>query len=343
MQTKLGSAVKPIFLLAAVVIIFAGLKAVSFLAGPVVLAIFFVAVLRPAYQFMVGKKIPNGLAVVFTTILFILILIFLAWVFSLAITETVSTFSQYSADITKNFTAFNDLVGSLPSYLGSLKGTLQSVNLSAMSGFITGFIGVLTSFISELVVVFFLFVFVLTGMPLIMARMKEKFGETSQLTVKTNSFMDNLARYFILRTIINLVTGLGIALSCVLLGIPNAFVWGLLTFVLSYIPYIGMFIACVPPGIIAFAQGGITELVIFTIICIVVNGMAEQVLSPVITGKGLSISPVLIFVSFLFWGWLLGDVGYIVAVPMTVMVLLVMNSFKETAKFAYLVSNIPDE
>ena len=342
MEAKLGSAMKPAFLLAAVVIILAGLKAVSFLAGPVILAIFFVAILRPAYQVMLGKKIPNGLAVLLTTILFILILIFLAWVFSLAITETVSTFSQYSGDITKNFTAVNDLVGSLPSYLGSLKGALQSVNLSVVSGFVTGFVGVLTSFISKLILVFFLFVFVLTGMPLVMARMKEKFGETSQVTRKTNSFLDNLARYFILRTIVNLVTGLGISLSCFLLGIPNAFVWGLLTFVLSYIPYIGMFIACVPPGIIAFAQGGVTELAIFVIICIVVNGMAEQILSPVITGKGLSISPVLIFISFLFWGWLLGDVGYIVAVPMTVMVLLIMNSFKETAKYAYLVSNIPE-
>ena len=137
------------------------------------------------------------------------------------------------------------------------------------------------------------------------------------------------------------MTGLGIALGCILLGIPNAFVWGLLTFVLSYIPYIGMFIACVPPGIIAFAEGGVTELAIFIVICVIINGLAEQVLSPIITGRGLSISPIVIFVSFIFWGWLLGSVGYLVAVPMTLLVILFMNSFEETKGVAGLVSDIP--
>lgn len=342
MENQLNSVVKPIGIMAASIIVLAAVKATAFIVGPLVLATLFVAVLRPLYLLMLKKKFPLGLATLITIFCFILIIVFMGWVFTLAITQTIAVIQEYGPDVSAKFQEMDSSLSELPSYAAGLGGLLKSIDPAVISGFLTGLVGAMTSFISSLVVLFFLFVFTLTGVPLIMQRMREAFGETHQLTLKTMSFLENLARYFILRTLVNAVTGVGIALTCVLLGIPDALVWGLLTFVLSYIPYIGMFIACVPPGIIAFAQGGVTELAIFIVICVIINGVAEQVLSPIITGRGLSISPVLIFVSFIVWGWVLGGIGYVVAVPMTLLVLLFMNSFKETAGIAHLVSNIPD-
>jgi predicted PurR-regulated permease PerM len=280
-------------------------------------------------------------AVLITVIVFILILLFVGWVFTLAITQTIAIGQVYASDITANFQNINDSLSNLPSFASGLSGMLQSVDPSIISGFLTGFIGVLSEFLRNLILIFFLFLFTLTGGQVVMNRMREEFGDTHQLTKKTVSFLDSLARYFILRTLVNAVTGVGIALTCLLMGIPNAFVWGLLTFVLSYIPYIGMFIACVPPGLIAFAEGGVAALGIFVVLCVIINGLAEQVVSPIVTGRGLSISPFLIFISFIFWGWYLGPIGYIVAVPMTLMVLLIMYSFEETLGIAKLFSNIP--
>jgi AI-2 transport protein TqsA len=342
MEIKLNSVIKPLGIMAAIAIVMASIKAVGFIVGPLVLALLFVAVLRPMYSAMIRKRFPRGIAVLLTVIVFILLVVFVGWVFSLAITQTVAIAQQYAGDINARFTGLDSTLSKLPSYASGLSGLLKSIDPSVISGFLTGFIGALTSFIGSFVVLFFLFVFTLTGGPIIMKNMREKFGDNHQLTRKTRSFVDNLGRYFILRTLVNAITGVGIAVTCLLMGIPNAFLWGLLTFVLSYIPYIGMFIACVPPGLIAFASGGVTELAIFVVACIVINGLAEQVVSPIVTGRGLSISPFLIFVSFIFWGWYLGSVGYIVAVPMTLMVLLFLNSFEETAGFAALFSDIPE-
>jgi AI-2 transport protein TqsA len=342
MEIKLNSVMKPLGILAAAAIVLAAIKGIAFIVGPLMLATLFVAILRPLYSAMRRKRFPNGLAVLITIIVFILIIAFIGWVFSLAISQTVAIFEQYSSDISGNFQKLDAAISQLPSYASGLSGLLKSVDPVKISGFVTGFVGVLADFLGKLVILFFLFVFFLTGGSLLMQRMRETFGEQHQLTVKTRTFLDNLAKYFILRTLVNAITGVGIALGCVFLGIPNAFLWGLLTFVLSYIPYIGMFIACVPPGLIAFAQGGTTELAIFVVICIIMNGLAEQVVSPLVTGKGLSVSPWLIFVSFIFWGWYLGSVGYVVAVPMTLLVLLFLNSFEETAGFAHLVSEIPE-
>ena len=342
MENKLASVIKPLGILAAAAIVFWAIKAIAFIVGPLVLATLFVAILRPGYLFMLKRKFPIALATLITIIFFILILVFLGWVFTLAITQTVAIFQEYGAEITARFQKLNGTIGQLPSYASGLGGLLKPFDPSLVSSFLSRFIGVMADFLRNLVIVFFLFVFTLTGVPLILKRMHETFGETHPLTLKTISFLENQARYFILRTLVNAVTGVGIALGCLFLGIPNAFVWGLLTFVLSYIPYIGMFIACVPPGLIAFAQGGLSEVAIFAAICLVVNGLAEQVISPIVTGRGLSISPALIFISFIFWGWFLGSVGYIVAVPMTLLVLLFMTSFEETAGFAHLVSDIPE-
>jgi AI-2 transport protein TqsA len=341
MEMKLTSVVKPLGILAAAVIVFAAIKAVAFIVGPLILAILFVAILRPLFLRM-ANKIPVGFAILFTVLLFILIIVFIGWVFGLAISSTVTVAQEYAPDITANFENLSNYLSSKPAIISGLGGMLQSFDTTKISAFLTGFVGALSSFLGSLVIVFFLFVFALAGGPAVLKNMKEKFGEDHILTRRTLTYLDSLTRYFVLRTLVNAITGIGIAVVCLILGIPDAWIWGLLTFVLSYIPYIGMFIACVPPGLIAFATGGATDLAIFIILCIIINGIAEQVVSPIVTGKGLSISPFLIFVSFIFWGWLLGSVGYLVAVPMTLLVLLFMSSFEETDGVARLFSDLPD-
>jgi predicted PurR-regulated permease PerM len=342
MENRHFSILKPLGAAAAVIIVLAGIKATAFLVGPLVVATLFVAVLRPLYQLMLGKKIPLGIATLITIILFVVIIVFVGWIFALAISQIIVVLQEYGPTIVENSQMFNEYVTSLSTTIAeSSSETTSMMDSSVITGFLTGLVSALATFISNTVLVFFLFVFTLTGFPMIMKRMHEHFGDKHPLTVKTTSFLDNLARYFILRTLVNVVTGVGITLGCILLGIPNAVVWGLLTFVLSYIPYIGMFIACIPPGIIALSQGGINELAIFIVICLIVNGISEQILSPIVTGKGLSISPALIFISFIFWGWILGSMGYVVAVPMTLLVLFFLSSFEKTAGLAGLFSDIP--
>ena len=341
MDIKTTSVMKPLGILAATAIVFAAIKSTSFIVGPLVLAILFAAVLRPLYIRMT-RKMPVGLAFLFTVLLFIVIIVFVGWVFGLAISSTISIAQEYAPEITTNFENLSNYLSNMPASISGLSGMLQSVDTTKISTFLSGFISALSAFLGNLVLIFFMFLFVLAGGPVVLKNMREKFGEEHLLTRRTLAFSDNLTRYFVLRTVVNAITGTGIAIVCLFLGIPDAWIWGLLTFVLSYIPYIGMFIACVPPGLIAFATGGLAEVAVFIILCVIINGLAEQVVSPIITGRGLSISPFLIFVSFIFWGWLLGSIGYIVAVPMTLLVLLFMASFEETDGIAKLFSNLPD-
>ena len=142
--------------------------------------------------------------------------------------------------------------------------------------------------------------------------------------------MKTAVAYFGIRTRLNLVTGIGFALWLLLLGVDYAILWGLLAFVLSYIPYIGLLTAMIPPTILALAEFGLGRGILVVLGAVAINLLIENVLEPSYTGKKLRLSPSIVFVSFFIWGWLLGPIGALLSMPITVMLMLVLNQHEST-------------
>ena len=125
---------------------------------------------------------------------------------------------------------------------------------------------------------------------------------------------------------LNLITGAGVTVVCLLLGIDYPLLWGVLAFVLSYIPYIGLFTAMVPPTLLALAERGwLAALIVIVSITAINLTIRKRALSPATPGKRLQLSPTVVFLSFFFWAWLLGPVGALLSMPITVMLLLVLQ------------------
>lgn len=144
------------------------------------------------------------------------------------------------------------------------------------------------------------------------------------------TLMKTAVAYFGIRTRLNLLTGLSFAVWLFVLGVDYAALWGLLTFVLSYIPYIGLFTAMIPPTILALAEFGLTRGILVIVGAVALNLIVENVLEPSYTGKKLKLSPSVVFVSFFVWGWLLGPVGALLSMPITVMLMLILNQHEST-------------
>ncbi len=142
--------------------------------------------------------------------------------------------------------------------------------------------------------------------------------------------MKTAVSYFGIRTRLNLMTGLSFTLWLALLGVDYAPLWGILTFFLSYIPYIGLFTAMIPPTVLAIAEFGLTRGVLVVVGAVTLNLIVENVLEPAYTGKKLSLSPSVVFISFFIWGWLLGPVGALLSMPITVMLMLVLDQHEST-------------
>ena len=114
------------------------------------------------------------------------------------------------------------------------------------------------------------------------------------------------------------------------LGVDFPVLWGILTFILSFVPYIGLVLAVTPAVVLALAEFGVTRAVLVIAGIVVINILAENVLSPMMMGRGLNISPTIVFLSFIFWAWLLGSPGAFLALPLTLFVAVMFDTFPET-------------
>jgi predicted PurR-regulated permease PerM len=145
--------------------------------------------------------------------------------------------------------------------------------------------------------------------------------------------------YFGVRTRLNLVTGLGVGVLLLILGVDYALLWGAMAFMLSYVPYVGLFVAMVPPTILAFAEHGLGMAAVVAIGAVVVNLAIENIVEPRLTGKTLKLSPVVVLVSFFFWGWLLGSTGALLSMPIMVMIMLVTAEDERTRWIARIIGS----
>ncbi|MCD8491706.1 MAG: AI-2E family transporter [Geovibrio sp.] len=151
----------------------------------------------------------------------------------------------------------------------------------------------------------------------------------------------NVRRYMLLTAFVNLLVGMGDALLLWYFGVPYALLWGLIAWVLGFIPAVGFWIALIPPVLLAYALFGTQTALIIFIGYVLINGTAANVISPRVLGKGLSISPLIVFVSVFIWGWLLGGIGAILAIPLTMLLIAILGGFPHTQWLARLMSYVP--
>jgi predicted PurR-regulated permease PerM len=128
-----------------------------------------------------------------------------------------------------------------------------------------------------------------------------------------------------------------------ILGVDYALLWGLLSWFMGYIPSVGFIIALIPPFLMAYAQYGIQTALIVLVGYILINGGVQNFIQPKIMGQRLKISPVVVFVGLFIWGYLLGGIGAILAVPMTLLVLIMLENFEITRPIALLMRYTGEE
>lgn len=148
--------------------------------------------------------------------------------------------------------------------------------------------------------------------------------------------------YFGVRVRINAVTALGLLVLMVVLGVDDALLWGLGAFFLSFVPYLGLTLALIPPAILAFAESGAGATLVLVVGGVVLNLVAENVLEPLWTGRALSLATWLVFAMFFLAVWLLGPVGMLVSMPITVLIVLLLRSDERTAWMAHLLAREHD-
>ncbi len=297
--------------------------------NPVILSVFIVTLTLPAYQSLQRrgvKKIFALLILAGVVLLFGVGVVLLAW---LSVSRLQEGLSQYSQNI-------DAAVSSLTAKLGAQASTASG---SGAAKALAAIVAAIANSIGYLLVSFLLAIFLLVEAPRFGKLLNTSMAEVPFLGM-TPQVMNTAIKYFVIRFRLNLITGIGFALFLWLVGVPYAPLWGTITVLLSFVPYIGLVIAAIPPVLLAFAEYGWERALLVIVGVTVINFAVENIASPSLMGRGLKLSPSVVFVSFLFWMWLMGPLGAIIAMPLDVLLMMTFNKYESTRWVAQIIGEI---
>jgi predicted PurR-regulated permease PerM len=142
--------------------------------------------------------------------------------------------------------------------------------------------------------------------------------------------------YTALKTVISIVTGVAAALWVWIMGVDFPIIWGVLAFLLNYVPNLGSIVAAIPPVLLGFVQYGWGTAFLVAAGYTVINLVVGNIIEPRFMGHGLGLSTLVVFLSLVFWGWLFGPVGMLLSVPLTMMVKIGLENKEDTRWMAIL-------
>lgn len=339
MPMQRPSILKPLLILASVLIALAAMHAAAATVAPIFFALFIAALLTPIYRWL-KRRMSSGLALLLCVGVMGLVGLFLVLLIGHSVAALATSLASYQETLSQRQAELEAIAAAAGQ--SSVFGYLLSVlDPAALADILALTIGVMGSLLRNSLLILFVTIFALGEGPRFKARMVKTYGADHYLPRNTINTLNQIISYFGLRAIVNLVVAVCTALMLWWFDIPYSGLWGVLIFFLSFIPYLGAFVSTIPPVILAFAQGGLGFALLIILLTIVINSLTENVVQPLVMGKGLSISPTVVFLSFVFWLYILGGLGAFVAMPLTLGMILFMNEFEETRGLAALMVIFP--
>ena len=334
MALRQPSFLRVMVFLAATVVVLAGIRLGAPILNPIFFAVVLTLLFSPVYAWLKRRGLPTPLALV--VMLIGLTILFLALFFILSI--SITRFSERVGFYVTQLDVELDNLDVLLERLGLSNVDLQEVvNPSALAGALGVVLSGIAGFLSDLFLILMITLFLLGEGPAMMNRLRASVAEDNPQVTRLTSVGQSVVRQFGLRAIVNLVTGAGVTILLLVLGVDFPLLWGILTFFLSFVPYIGLVLAVTPAVVLALAEFGVDRALLVAAGVIVINVLAENVLSPMMMGRGLNISPTIVFLSFIIWAWLLGGPGAFLALPITLFVAVMFDTFPETRWLASLI------
>jgi predicted PurR-regulated permease PerM len=326
------------------VILTIGMREISAILTTILFSIFAALLFTPLVRWLKRKGIPGGLSVILVISLFVIIVAILG----LMVAEAAIQFGKQIPIYQLNLIGFIDaLTRYIPSQYLSLEGKF-SLN-SILRGIATVVISVMKSAINGLVnagttagIIILTAAFLLIDASNAPEKIESELENQSELQRRMSKFSKNLVGFIVIRAETNLITAVGITIVFLIAGIEFAILWGVLIFLLSYIPYIGLVIAAIPPTMLALFNYGPIGALVILIVIFGFDAIAENVIFPSLAGKGLRLSPAFLFIALIYWNYVLGTAGVLLSIPLTIVVKIILESFEETKWMARLMGPADD-
>jgi AI-2 transport protein TqsA len=339
-----------IALLAVICIVCIGfiLSAAKSIVLPLAFAVFLNYILSPLIGLFERLKIPGVISSLLAILTTFLAMFFLGIMISNSIENFAEALPKYQARI--NAITLNTLkiLNIPPEVFNSATGWTNDPKISAVlgdfsiTGIISSILGSVTTFLSNLFLVLLFLLFILMGRNQLVKKLGHAFEP--EMSKKVSGIILNInkeiQKYLIAKTLISLATALLAMLVLSLFGVQFVLIWGILTFLLNFIPNIGSVIATILPLAIAFIQFDKPIMVLWIALCLIsIQMLIGNIVDPKVVGRSLNLSPIVVLFSLMFWGWLWGIIGMFLSVPIAVMIKIIFENIKQLRFASVLMSD----
>jgi len=299
---------------AALVVATFGLHAISGIFAPAFLALTLVLAGRPLQQRLVRHRWHPlaASAVVLLGLYAVLLALVLATGF--AVVQLSGALPQYADEFRGLYQSALDWVGTRGIEVGSVEEILAQVDLVALAGDLLDYLGAASSQVLLVVMVMF---FLSLDLSAVRRRGLRLENARPRLAAALRDFSRRVRTYWVVSTIFGLVVAALDVVALAILGVPLALTWGILAFVTNYIPNIGFVLGLLPPALLALLEGDVATMVWVVVTYSVINFTLQSLIQPKFVGDAVGLSPTVTFVSLVFWAFVVGPLGAILAVPLT--------------------------
>ena len=302
--------------LASLVVILAGIHAAADIIVQLLLALFFSIVLTPLVTWFLRRGIKRPIAITIVVLVMLVFLTALVGVLAASINDFMTLLPKYNREFTRKFLHMQEMLPFLNLHM-SPERMLQRMDSARVMTFATTLMTQLSNAMASIVLLVMTVVFMLFEVRHLPYKLRFALNNPQIHIAGLHRALKGVSHYLALKTLLSVWTGVIVWCGLVLLDVQFALMWGVLAFLLNYVPNIGSVISAIPPMIQALLFNGIYECLMVGALFLVVHMIIGNMVEPRMMGHRLGMSTLVVFLSLLIWGWLLGPVGMLLSVPLT--------------------------
>lgn len=305
---------------AAATITIAGLRGISDLIGPVFLALVLTIAFHPLRGWLRSRHLPGWLATLVMTLTVYVFLLAFALALVLATAEFASLLPQYKDQLESTISDATSWLTNLGVNQAEVEKISSSFDVGKLTASVAGLLGGIVGVLSDLFFIVTLLLFLAIDGAWFPGQLGDTASERRPLVQALASFAAKTRSYLLVSTVFGLIVAVIDTGVLWLMGIPAPILWGLLAFITNYIPNIGFIIGLIPVAVLGLLEGGWGLMLGVIAVYSLVNVVIQSVIQPKVVGDAVGLSATLTFLSLVFWAWVLGAVGALLAIPLSLLV-----------------------
>src|SRR5205809_1386191 len=337
MMVRGSPVIRPLLAAAAIVVVVFGLKYSSDVLAPIFLAATLAILFTPALWWLEKKGLPFGLALVVLVLALGGFIILLIFILTTSLEQLSVKMPEYAALLHERINALGAALGTIGIDLQGSLNTMVVDTTEVAHSAIDVALGILSNGVAVVFFLFLLFLMLVESRS-IATKFQTRLQTGNNFVIQLGNYTRQIQKQYRIQAMSNLLSAAALTVEFLLFRIDGAFLWGFLAFILGFIPNVGLIIACLPAVAIAFILYGWGTALVILVIGIILNAAMDNAVTPRIYGKGLNLPVLLVFTSFLFWSWVFGFVGVLLAIPATLFVKALLQGRQETRFLVVLLS-----